>query len=132
MSEILVVDDESSIREMILEFLGMSGLDATSASGGKEALARVASEPPKVILLDVAMPEMDGIETLKELRRKASDCAVIVMSGHADMQTAMEALELGACDFIQKPIDLRYLKRMLVAKLATLDDKAGNEAIKGS
>src|SRR5712691_11376403 len=121
MAQVLVVDDETPIREMLIEFLENHGISAAGARDGREALARAGGLKPSVVLLDIAMPGMNGIETLKELRRLLPGSAVIMISGHADVQTALHALDLGAYDFIQKPLDFDYLERTLITKIATLD-----------
>jgi DNA-binding NtrC family response regulator len=124
MSQILVVDDEPAVRDVLIEFLTEHGYAATGAESGAEALAMVARQPPLVILLDIAMPGMNGIETLKRLRQQTPGSAVIMISGHADQEMALQALDLGAYDFIQKPLDFQYLERTLLAKIVTLEPAA--------
>jgi len=121
MTQILVVDDEIAIREVLIEFLSEHGYEAEGAEDGQEALELAQSLKPQVILLDIAMPGMNGIETLKRLRQASIAAAVIMISGHADQDQALTALDLGAYDFIQKPLDFRYLERTLLAKIVTLD-----------
>jgi two-component system nitrogen regulation response regulator NtrX len=130
MTQVLVVDDEISIREMLIEFLEDHGLSAEGAADGREAVTLAQVLKPRVILLDIAMPGMNGIETLQELRRQAPGSAVIMISGHADLNTALQALDLGAYDFIQKPLDFDYLERTLITKIATLDPAGPHEAPK--
>jgi DNA-binding NtrC family response regulator len=124
MSQILVVDDEPAVREVLIEFLADHGYSADGAVGGENALEICSRTPPQVVLLDIAMPGMNGIETLKRLRCLAPACAVIMISGHADHDMALQALDLGAYDFIQKPLDLQYLERTLLAKIVTLEPAA--------
>jgi two-component system nitrogen regulation response regulator NtrX len=121
MRRILVVDDEAPIREVLIDFLTDHGFEAHGAMNGKQALSLVASLRPQVILLDVSMPGLSGIEVLEKLRGRTPAPAVIMISGHADQDIALKALELGAFDFIQKPLDLRYLERTLLAKIVTLE-----------
>ena len=121
MTQILVVDDEIAIREVLIEFLSEHGYEAEGAEDGQEALRLAQSLKPQVILLDIAMPGMNGIETLKRLRQASIEAAVIMISGHADQDQALMALDLGAFDFIQKPLDFRYLERTLLAKIVTLE-----------
>lgn len=128
MNQILVVDDEMAIREVLIEFLSEHGYAATGAENGREALQMVGTVRPQIILLDIAMPGMNGIETLKKLRREFPSAAVIMISGHADNDMALQALDLGAYDFIQKPLDFRYLERTLLAKIVTLEPEAGEAA----
>ena len=121
MTQILVVDDELAIREVLIEFLSEHGYEAEGAEDGQEALEMATRLKPQVILLDIAMPGMNGIETLKRLRQALIGAAVIMISGHADQDQALMALDLGAFDFIQKPLDFRYLERTLLAKIVTLE-----------
>lgn len=127
MTQILVVDDEIAIREILIEFLTNHGYSTEGAKDGAQALAKARSLRPQVILLDILMPGMNGIETLKRLRKESPNSAVLMISGHADTDLALQALDLGAYDFIQKPLDLRYLERTLLAKIVTLDPSGGPE-----
>ena len=132
MIQILVVDDEIAIREVLIEFLSDHGYAATGAENGRAALQMVKTLRPQVVLLDIAMPGMNGIETLKKLRQDIPSAAVIMISGHADHDMALQALELGAYDFIQKPLDFRYLERTLLAKIVTLEPEGGDKAREGA
>ena len=125
MSQILVVDDEAAVRDMLIDFLTDHGYTAQGAENGEMALALVGRLKPQVILLDIAMPGLNGLETLKRLRVQAPKSAVIMISGHADQDMALEALDHGAYDFIQKPLDFKYLERTLLAKIVTLDPAGG-------
>jgi two-component system nitrogen regulation response regulator NtrX len=129
-TQILVVDDEVTIREVLIEFLADHGFTAQGAEDGPKALAMVSQVKPQVILLDVAMPGMNGIETLRQLRQQAPGSAVIMISGHADHEMALQALDLGAYDFIQKPLDFKYLERTLITKIVTLDPAGSHETPK--
>lgn len=121
MRKVLVVDDEAPIREVLIEFLTDHGYEAHGAANGKQALSLIESLHPQVVLLDVSMPGISGLEVLESLRGRAPAPAVIMISGHADQDIALKALELGAYDFIQKPLDFRYLERTLLAKIVTLE-----------
>jgi len=121
MTHILVVDDEAAIREVLIEFLSGHGYAVQGAADGSEGLKMARTLKPQVVLLDIAMPGINGIETLKRLRLETPQAAVIMISGHADHDQALQALDLGAYDFIQKPLDFRYLERTLLAKIVTLE-----------
>lgn len=127
MTQILVVDDESTIRDILTEFLTSHGYSTEGAEDGTQALAKARRLRPQVIFLDIMMPGMGGIETLKRLRRESPDSAVIMISGHADTDLALQALDLGAYDFIQKPLDLKYLERTLLARIVTLEPSGSPE-----
>lgn len=103
---ILVVDDEASIRRTLEGIFHDEGFETLVAQDGKEALALIRSERPSLVLLDIWMPGMDGIETLEKIKASHPDLPVIMISGHATIATAIGATRLGAADFIEKPLDL--------------------------
>ena len=116
---VLVVDDEDVIRETVREILTDEGYRVIAALDGSEVLNLVAKEDPDVILLDVWMPEMDGIVLLKQIRREHPEARVIMISGHGSIHTAVTATKLGAFDFIEKPLSLDGL-------LATIERACGD------
>lgn len=101
---ILVVDDEKNIREVLADTLGDEGYEVITASSGEQALGSVREYAPEVIFLDVWMPGMDGIETLKAVRDASKESSVIMISGHSNIDTAVQATKLGAYDFLEKPL----------------------------
>ncbi len=103
-ASVLVVDDEKSIRESLRMILEYEGYRVDEAASGPEALARVAGMPPDAVLLDIKMPEMDGLAVLKALRERGYDVPVLIVSGHGDVATAVEATRHGAYDFFEKPL----------------------------
>jgi two-component system, NtrC family, nitrogen regulation response regulator NtrX len=103
-ASVLVVDDERAIRDSLRMILEFEGYRVDEAASGSQALARVADRPPDAIVLDIKMPEMDGLELLKALRERGYDMPVLMISGHADIQTAVEATRRGAYDFFEKPL----------------------------
>jgi len=105
-ASILVVDDEESIVETLSSILEDEGYDVITASSGEQALARFDEISPDIVLLDVWMPGKDGIETLQLMREKNRDICVIMISGHSKIDTAVDAIKLGAYDFLEKPLSL--------------------------
>lgn len=103
---VLIVDDEESILETLNGILDDDGYEVVTASNGEDALKRFDECSPEVILLDVWMPGMDGIETLQKFRGKSLDISVIMISGHSSIDTAVQAIKLGAYDFLEKPLSL--------------------------
>jgi two-component system, NtrC family, nitrogen regulation response regulator NtrX len=101
---VLVVDDEASIRESLRMILEYEGYRVDEAASGAEALSKVANRTPDAILLDIKMPEMDGLEVQQALEERGYDVPVLVISGHADVTTAVEATRRGAYDFFEKPL----------------------------
>jgi len=102
---ILIVDDEAAIRETMEQILGYEGYLVSKAAGGAEALRLVVQDEPDLILLDVKMPGMDGFEVQQRLKDAGSTVPVIVISGHGNIETAVEAVRRGAYDFLEKPLD---------------------------
>jgi two-component system nitrogen regulation response regulator NtrX len=101
---ILVIDDESAIRDSLKMTLEYDGYDVSLAATGEEGVKLVEREAPDLVFLDIKMPGMDGIEVLQKLRHLTETVPIVVISGHADITTAVEATRLGAFDFIEKPL----------------------------
>ncbi len=104
-----MVDDEEFIRMLVRERLEIAGYSVDEASNGKDALRKLSDSPYTVILTDIRMPEMDGIAFLKEATQSHPEVAGIVMSAHAELDTAVSALKIGACDYITKPFNFDVL-----------------------
>ncbi|MBN2184162.1 MAG: sigma-54-dependent Fis family transcriptional regulator [Candidatus Krumholzibacteriota bacterium] len=107
--QVLIVDDEESIRSSLEKLLSFEKYNALTAPNGKTALEIVSSERIDIILLDIKMPGMDGLEVLEKIKEKHPGIPVVIISGHGNISTAVEATKLGAFDFIEKPIDLDRL-----------------------
>jgi two-component system nitrogen regulation response regulator NtrX len=103
-ASILVVDDEAAIRDSLHMILEYEGYRVEEAANGSQALSKVAERAPDAIVLDIKMPEMDGLEFLKALRERGYEMPVLMISGHADVATAVEATRRGAFDFFEKPL----------------------------
>jgi len=117
MAKLLIVDDESDIREFARNFFKKRKIDVFVASGGRQALELIAQESPNLVLLDVRMEEMTGIEVLRELRKSNSSLKVIMVSGVEDEETIKEANELGVIGYIHKPFILEELEKIVLAQL---------------
>lgn len=109
MKHVLIVDDEESIRSSLDGILQDEGYRTSVAASGEDALNLLREEVPDLILLDIWMPGLDGLETLRRARDLAPDQLVIMMSGHGTIETAVKATKLGAYDFIEKPLSLEKL-----------------------
>lgn len=108
-SRILIVDDEQGIRRSLSGLLSDEGFETSGAADGEQALAALREESPNLVLLDIAMPGRDGIAVLEELRRDWPQLPVVMMSGHGTIETAVRATQLGAFDFIEKPLSIEKL-----------------------
>src|SRR5512135_1290292 len=100
MKTILVVDDEKGVRDSLKMVLEFESYEVLFAENGQEALRHLAAAVPDLILLDVKMAGMDGLEVLQRVREKSSELPVIMISGHGTIETAVEATKLGAFDFL--------------------------------
>ena len=115
--KILVVDDERAIRNSLKEILGDEGYDVDIAEDGATAVGMAEEERYDVIFCDIKMPNMEGTEVLEKLRADGVDAAIVMISGHGDIDTAVECIKKGAFDFIQKPLDLNRI--LITIKNAT-------------
>src|ERR1700754_3507198 len=109
MSNILIIDDEKSIRKTLGEILSYEGYKIEEAGDGEEGLKRFREKTFDVVLCDIKMPKLDGLEFLDKARETNPDVPVIMISGHGTIETAVEAVKKGAYDYISKPPDLNRL-----------------------
>lgn len=116
--KILLVDDEKEFLEVMAERLSARGMNVSTADSALEALRQVETETFDAIILDLQMPAMDGIETLKALKQKRPELQIILLTGHATIKKGIEAMKLGAMDFIEKPADLAALTEKIKAAQA--------------
>jgi DNA-binding NtrC family response regulator len=103
---VLIVDDEASIRKTLEGILGDEGISVITAPDGETALEQVKRYQPHLVLLDIWMPGMDGLETLAKIKDLSPHTPVVMISGHANISTALAATRRGAVDFLEKPLDL--------------------------
>lgn len=130
MSKLLIVDDEQGIRQLLTLVFTRAGHQVLSAENGKRALALLHEQPADLIISDVKMPDMGGIELLRAARALSPDVAIVMMTAFATVETAREAFKLGADDFIQKPFDVDELKLIVERELKKLALKRENESLK--
>lgn len=106
---VLLVDDEVEFLETLEKRLRRRNMDVRVATSGEEALEALSQSPPDVVVLDVKMPGMDGIETLREIKKKAPLIEVVMLTGHANLEVAIQGMEMGAFDYLMKPVDIDEL-----------------------
>ncbi len=130
---ILVVDDEPGIRQALGQLLEYEGYEVKTATGGAEGIALYDSFRPQLVFLDVKMAGLDGLEVLKRLRQADPNATVVMISGHATIQTAVEATQLGAYDILEKPLDtdrvLVLLRNAFETRLLTEENERLRETI---
>src|SRR5687768_15918514 len=107
---VLIVDDDAASRELLELRLGTLNCDVAMAADGRTAVAALRREAPSVVLLDLQMPGMGGMEVLRTLRREGMNVPVIVITAHGSIESAVEAMKEGAYDFILKPFDPKHLE----------------------
>ncbi|MGE5199153.1 MAG: sigma-54-dependent transcriptional regulator, partial [Rhodospirillaceae bacterium] len=107
---LLLVDDDAAFRTVMGAELSRSGYDVRTAASGEEALAACARIEPQIILLDLQMPGIDGLEVLKALRAQQAPGEVVMLTGHGSIDTAIEAIRMGAFDYVSKPCPLDELE----------------------
>src|SRR5262249_2141203 len=127
---ILIVDDEEQIRASVRGVLADEGFRVLEADNGRTALAVIAKERPQLVLLDIWMPDVDGIETLREIQKRHPETRVVVIAGHGNIETAVRATQLGAIDFLEKPFSIdRLLERVERALGVTAARRLEDEAV---
>jgi two-component system response regulator (stage 0 sporulation protein F) len=115
---VLVIDDQPGIRRLLIEVLGEEGYSVVEAANGYDGLQKAKDLHPALILMDMKMPGMDGIETLRELKRLGIGDKVIMMTAYGELDLVTEAKEIGAADYITKPFDIISLCQMIQRHLA--------------
>jgi DNA-binding NtrC family response regulator len=110
----LVIDDEAGMLALVVRFASRLNFNVVSHSGGASALAHISQVHPDVVIVDLQMPEINGLDVLRSIRDVDPACAVILMTGHASVDTAIEAVRLGALDYLTKPLDLDRLRELLI------------------
>jgi DNA-binding NtrC family response regulator len=132
--KVLLVDDEQEFAQVLSERMASRGCDVDTAVSGIEAVQKAKGVSYDAIILDLAMPEMDGIEALKRILEVNPDLQVILLTGYATLQKGVEAIKLGAMDFLEKPAEIQKLMEKVQqakAKKLVLVEKRREEWVKG-
>jgi DNA-binding NtrC family response regulator len=111
--KVLLVDDEKDFIETLAERMRTRGMKVETTTSPKDAIKKTEKESFDVIVLDLMMPEMDGLKTMSALREKNPDLQIILLTGHATVEKGVAAMKLGAVDFLEKPIDLAVLNEKI-------------------
>lgn len=108
-ARILLVDDEEDFLKMLSERLSVRGLQVNTSASGEDAMHQVDEERFDAIVMDLSMPGMDGIETLKKIKKTHPDAEIIILTGHGSIESGVTAMKEGASDFLEKPVDMTQL-----------------------
>ena len=122
LAKILLVEDEIEVLDAITELLEREGYAVTRAVDGEEALRRVENERPDLVLLDVRLPRVSGLDVLRRLREDHPRVPVVMLTGLDDEAQARRTLQMGAVDYIRKPFDLGHLNRVVLAAIGKTFD----------
>jgi DNA-binding NtrC family response regulator len=131
--KVLIIDDEQDFTDALAERMTTRGMTVSTSSSAIEGLKNVEEHSFDVVVLDLQMPEMDGIETLKVLKKKKPELQVILLTGHATVEKGIEAMKLGAMDLLEKPADMTTLTEKIKkaqAQKMILVEKKSEERIK--
>jgi DNA-binding response OmpR family regulator len=128
LGRILVVDDEAPVREVLTEYFATEGYAVEAAGSGAEALTAVRGGRADLVLLDVRMPGLDGVQVLRRIREFDERVPVIMVTANEDVSLAKETLKLGAFDYVAKPFDFDYLDRAVAAGLARVAESVPGHA----
>src|SRR5256712_13841454 len=131
MARVLVVDDERRMRRVLQIQLERMGIDSVPAESGEEALDRFQAEKIDLVLTDLKMPGMSGLELLARVRELDADVPVIVLTAYGTVQTAVEAMKLGAFDYVLKPFDLEAVELTVRKGLEMRQDRSENRYLRG-
>ena len=112
-AKVLLVDDEKDFLESMSERMRLRGMDVTTASSAKEALAFIESDVFDAVILDFQLPEMDGMAVLKKIKTRHPEAQIILLTGHASLERGVEAIKIGASDYLEKPADMEALSKKI-------------------
>jgi len=124
--KILVVDDEEGARELFSTILTDEGYEVTLADDGKEALTLFKNTPFNLVITDIKMPVMDGLQLLQEIRKSGSKTDVIMVTAYGEVESYLKAMSLGAAEYINKPIRIKELKRIVYKVLTEQKARSGS------
>src|SRR5919204_2861051 len=128
---LLLVDDEPAVRELLQEYFAGQGYKISTAPNGETALAAVRAQRPDLVMLDIRMPGLDGVEVLRRLRRHDTTLPVVMVTANEDVELARELLGMGAFDYVAKPFDFSHLEQVVAAGLlhGAPSRKGGGDAV---
>ncbi len=119
--KVLLVDDESEFVSTLAERLYLRGIHAKTANDGEGAIRAVTEERPDLVVLDIKMPGLSGIEVLKEIKKIESQLPIILLTGHGSTKEGMEGMKYGAYDYLMKPVDINELIQKIQEAISSID-----------
>ena len=117
-AKILIVDDDKDICHFFQKILREMGYEVNTASGAQESLTQIKRDPPDILFLDVKMPKIDGLECLRRIRKIKRKLPIVMITSYGDLNSAQEAMRLGADEYISKPFDLDNIRRLITGLLS--------------
>ena len=120
MDKILIVDDEVTVCDLLKDFLTLKGYEVFTASDGHTAINKVKKVCPHIVLLDIVMPGISGIQLLQEIKKLNPKTEVIMITAVPDQGIITESIDLGACDYIRKPMDLKHVENIVMKTINNL------------
>lgn len=129
-TKLLVIDDEEDVRDSYIDIFKFFGYDVDSAPNGREGILKVTKTDYDIVVTDLNMPEMDGIEVLKRVKKTKPFIEVIVITGYATLENAIKAMKIGAYDYFTKPIDMEHVKIVLSKCTQSIKSRRENEELK--
>src|SRR5687767_4303783 len=118
---LMVVDDEAGILDVVSRFARRAGFDVVACSGGREAIGKLQTRSADLVMVDLRMPDVGGLDVLRAIRETDPHCQTVLMTGYATVETAVEAIKLGAMDYLSKPIDFGRLEQLLSSVREEID-----------
>jgi DNA-binding NtrC family response regulator len=128
---LVVVDDEPGILEVVGRFARRTGFEVVTCSGGRDAIARIQTHRADLVMVDLRMPDVGGLEVLRAIRETHPQCQAVLMTGYASVDTAVEAIKLGAMDYLSKPIDFGRLEQLLTGVREEIERRRSVLAMEG-
>lgn len=120
MEKVLIVDDEIKICAILEKFLSKKGYDTVTANSAEEGIEKLKTEKPNVILLDIRMAGLNGLQAISKIREIDEKVGIIMITAVMDEETALECIKAGASDYITKPMDFEYLEKTLLVMIAMM------------